>query len=107
MTDESATRFLQDLEAIIHDRLNDPSQSSYTARLACEGIGRVAQKVGEEAVEVAIASVAGNDLDEVKNEAADLIYHLLVLLRVQGITLNEVASLLNDRHQARSGEFKG
>ncbi|MEM7278528.1 MAG: phosphoribosyl-ATP diphosphatase [Pseudomonadota bacterium] len=104
MTDASAAEFLLKLEDIIQARLKDPSQSSYTARLASEGISRVAQKVGEEAVEVAIASVAGTDPDEVKNEAADLIYHLLLLLSVQGISLNEVAALLNGRHQARSGK---
>ncbi len=104
MTDATAAEFLLKLEAIIHARLEDPSQSSYTARLASEGISRVAQKVGEEAVEVAIASVAGTDPDEVKNEAADLIYHLLLLLSVQGISLTDVSALLRERHQARASK---
>ena len=77
----SSNNFLQTLEATINNRLENPSQESYTAALAASGTKRVAQKVGEEAVELALASVAG-DRAEVLNEAADLVYHLLVLLNV-------------------------
>jgi phosphoribosyl-ATP pyrophosphohydrolase len=93
----STENFLQTLETIIADRLANPSQESYTASLAAHGTKRVAQKVGEEAVELALASVAG-DRAEVLNEAADLVYHLLVLLRCQGIVLADVVDTLEDRH---------
>ena len=89
--------FLQTLESTITDRLHNPSGESYTASLAALGIKRVAQKVGEEAVELAIASVDGNR-DEVLNEAADLVYHLLVLLNVQDIRLSDVVENLEARH---------
>jgi len=89
--------FLATLEAIITDRLENPTQESYTASLIALGPKRVAQKVGEEAVEVALATVDG-DREEVINEAADLIYHLLVLLNSQGIQLSDVTAVLESRH---------
>lgn len=95
----STENFLQTLEATITNRLENPSQESYTASLAALGTKRVAQKVGEEAVELALASVAG-DRAEVIDEAADLVYHLLVLLSVQGIRLDDVTDRLEDRHKA-------
>jgi phosphoribosyl-ATP pyrophosphohydrolase/phosphoribosyl-AMP cyclohydrolase len=93
----STENFLKILESTIADRLENPSQESYTANLAASGTKRVAQKVGEEAVELALASVAG-DRSEVLNEAADLIYHLLVLLNTQGIRLADVVATLQTRH---------
>jgi phosphoribosyl-ATP pyrophosphohydrolase/phosphoribosyl-AMP cyclohydrolase len=93
----STENFLQTLESTIADRLENPSQESYTANLAAGGTKRVAQKVGEEAVELALASVAG-DRAEVLNEAADLVYHLLVLLSVQSISLDDVTNVLSERH---------
>ena len=93
----STENFLQTLEATIADRLANPSQESYTASLVAHGTKRVAQKVGEEAVELALASVAG-DRAEVLNEAADLVYHLLVLLNTQGVRLSDVTDTLEDRH---------
>jgi phosphoribosyl-ATP pyrophosphohydrolase/phosphoribosyl-AMP cyclohydrolase len=93
----STENFLKILESTIADRLENPSQESYTANLAASGTKRVAQKVGEEAVELALASVAG-DRTEVLNEAADLIYHLLVLLHTQGIRLADVVTTLQTRH---------
>lgn len=89
--------FLATLEAIIADRLENPTRESYTAGLIALGTKRVAQKVGEEAVEVALAAVDG-DREEVINEAADLIYHLLVLLNSQGIQLSDVTTVLESRH---------
>jgi phosphoribosyl-ATP pyrophosphohydrolase/phosphoribosyl-AMP cyclohydrolase len=96
MTNDS---FLQTLEATIKDRLNNPSTESYTAGLAAMGIKRVAQKVGEEAVELALASVDGNR-EEVLNESADLVYHLLVLLNAQDIEFADVIDVLEARHTA-------
>ena len=89
--------FLTQLEQVIRDRIDNPSQESYTTSLVALGRQRVAQKVGEEAVELALASVDGSD-DEVLNEAADLVYHLLVLLSVRSASLNDVAKLLEARH---------
>jgi len=89
--------FLQTLETTIRDRLGNPSTESYTASLAAMGIKRVAQKVGEEAVELALASVAGNR-EEVLNESADLVYHLLVLLNAQDIEYADVIATLESRH---------
>lgn len=94
MTNDS---FLRTLEATIKDRLNNPSTESYTASLAAMGIKRVAQKVGEEAVELALASVDGNR-EEVLNESADLVYHLLVLLNAQDIEFADVIDVLEARH---------
>ena len=93
----SGIDFLQTLDRVISDRLESGDAASYTQRLAAGGVRRVAQKVGEEAVELAIASVAG-EREQTLAEAADLVYHLLVLLRVQGLSLGEVAALLEQRH---------
>lgn len=95
---KTSENFLQTLEATIADRLENPSQESYTAELAASGPTRVAQKLGEEAVELALASVAG-DRTEVLNEAADLVYHLVVLLHTQGVRLDDVIGTLKARHK--------
>lgn len=97
MTDTSID-FLIKLEDIIADRVANPSNDSYTAQLAAAGVKRIAQKVGEEAVELALASVAG-DREETLNEAADLVYHLLVLLSRQNLRLSDVAATLAARHR--------
>jgi phosphoribosyl-ATP pyrophosphohydrolase/phosphoribosyl-AMP cyclohydrolase len=89
--------FLATLESVIRDRLNNPDSNSYTASLAASGRQRIAQKVGEEAVELALASVAGNQ-EEVIDEAADLVYHLLVLLQTQDLELGQVTARLQERH---------
>lgn len=95
----SGLGFLDTLEQVIGERLAaaDPA-SSYTARLAAEGITRVAQKVGEEGVEVAIAAAAGADDEALAGEAADLVYHLAVLLAMRGLSLDDVAAVLAARH---------
>ena len=92
--------FLTTLEAVIEDRLDNPDSHSYTASLAASGNQRIAQKVGEEAVELALASVAG-DSGDVIDEAADLVYHLLVLLHTQGLDLGRVVTRLQERHSGR------
>lgn len=89
--------FLNTLEKVIIDRLENPDANSYTSSLAAGGDKRIAQKVGEEAVELALASVAG-DRDETLNEAADLVYHLLVLLNHKELRLVDVVKTLEGRH---------
>jgi phosphoribosyl-ATP pyrophosphohydrolase/phosphoribosyl-AMP cyclohydrolase len=86
------------LEQVIADRAEAESGKSYTARLLGEGIRRVAQKVGEEGVEVALAAVAGDRADLVC-EAADLAYHLTLLLNQQGVSWKEVGEELDRRHR--------
>ena len=89
--------FLLTLEDVIRQRLEDRPESSYTAGLAADGDARVAQKVGEEAVELALASVTA-DSDAQLGEAADLVYHLLVLLNYKGLRLSDVVRVLESRH---------
>lgn len=93
--------FLASLQGIIEQRQKEPPEGSYTARLLAEGPKRIAQKVGEEGVEVALAGVAGTD-PELIGEAADLLFHLLVLLRSRGLSLESVVQELRSRHE-RSG----
>ena len=99
--DTTRLEFLHKLEGIIHQRVIDNASESYTATLVAAGDKRVAQKVGEEAVELALAATAG-DRDEQLQEAADLLYHLLVLLKCKSIALDEVVGLLQDRHRPES-----
>lgn len=89
--------FLSTLEAVIAERLKSGDMSSYTASLAASGDKRVAQKVGEEGVELALASVAGSKA-ELLGEAADLVYHVLVLLNTKDLKLADVVRTLEDRH---------
>lgn len=93
----SNLEFLATLEEIIRQRINDMPEGSYTAKLVAQGDKRIAQKVGEEAIELALATVA-SDRDEQLAEAADLVYHLLVLLVSNGISLGDVNELLQERH---------
>ncbi len=93
-----ALSFLTDLETVIAARQHADPKSSYTASLFARGVKRIAQKVGEEGVESALAAMAG-DREELKNEAADLIFHLLVLLRSQDLQLKDVIDVLKARHQ--------
>ena len=88
--------FLLELEAVIRSRAGAAPEESYTARLLGEGIQRVAQKFGEESVELALAA-AGGDPRAVRAEAADVIYHLLVLLEGSGVSLAEVLEELRSR----------
>lgn len=89
--------FLGDLDALIAQRERERPVGSYTTRLFEGGIRRIAQKVGEEGVETALAAVAQEDSD-LLGESADLIYHLLVLLRARGLSLGELEKLLRQRH---------
>lgn len=97
MSDSDLT-FLSTLESIIRERLEGPVDGSYTAHLVARGPQRIAQKIGEEGVELALASVAG-DRDDLLNESADLVYHLLVLLHSRGASLADVVRTLESRHR--------
>ncbi len=95
--DFSSPEFLFYLESVIHDRRLNPSEGSYTNHLFSRGLNRIAQKTGEEAVELVIASKDDNK-DLFLGEAADLMYHFLVLLAQKDCTLGEVVDVLKDRH---------
>ena len=91
--------FLGQLEQVIAGRRNAPPDTSYTASLLASGRQRIAQKVGEEGVELALAGV-GHDRVRVVAETADLLYHVLVLLADREISLREVVQELEQRHRA-------
>lgn len=91
--------FLGELKRVVDGRRGADPASSYTARLLDRGVKRCAQKVGEEGVEVALAATAG-DREELVNESADLLYHLLVVLAASDVDLAEVLAVLEDRHTA-------
>ncbi|SEW22621.1 phosphoribosyl-ATP pyrophosphatase /phosphoribosyl-AMP cyclohydrolase [Chitinophaga sp. YR573] len=89
--------FLCKLESIINDRKNNPSDNSYTSTLFAKGINKIAQKVGEEAVEVVIEAKDDNE-ELFLNESADLLFHYLVLLSAKGYQLADVLTILQQRH---------
>ena len=90
--------WLNHLKAVIRDRKNNPSEKSYTASLFEKGINKIAQKVGEEAVELVIEAMDNND-ELFKGEAADLLFHYLVLLEQRGIDFDEIIDVLRERHK--------
>lgn len=94
----SQQNFLSQLEQVIASRKSDAPEDSYTAHLFSRGTTKIAQKVGEEGVEVALAAVAETKAD-LLGECADLFYHTLVLLQDQNINLSEVMAVLQERHQ--------
>jgi len=93
----TADNFLLQLETIITNRKNNPSEKSYTSSLFAKGINKIAQKVGEEAVELVIEA-KDNDDNLFKNEAADLLFHYLILLQAKGFALNDIVDVLKERH---------
>ena len=93
--------FLRELEAVIGRRMAERPEGSYTARLHSQGPKRIAQKVGEEGLEVALAAVSESD-DKLVGEAADLLYHLLLLLRSRNLRLGHVVAELESRHADRT-----
>lgn len=95
-----AHEFLAQLEKILAERKNASAQSSYTASLYARGTKRIAQKVGEEAVETALAATV-HDREETINEASDLVYHLLVLLQKENLDWATIVANLKKRHLAR------
>jgi phosphoribosyl-ATP pyrophosphohydrolase/phosphoribosyl-AMP cyclohydrolase len=89
--------FLLELESVISDRKNNPTDKSYTSSLFAKGINKIAQKVGEEAVEIVIE--AKDNKDELfLNEGADLLFHYLILLQAKGFKLQDVIEILKQRH---------
>jgi phosphoribosyl-ATP pyrophosphohydrolase/phosphoribosyl-AMP cyclohydrolase len=92
--------FLYQLEQLLASRKTASPESSYTAKLYASGTKRIAQKVGEEGVETALAATV-NDREELTNEASDLIYHLLVLLQDQELDLSKVIGRLRERHEKK------
>ena len=89
--------FLKELQDIIEDRKDNMPEGSYTTSLFEEGINKIAQKVGEEAVEL-IIEAKDNNSDLFLNEAADLIYHMFVLLTEKGYRIEDVVDILEERH---------
>lgn len=96
---------LKDIEATIHDRAQSDDKSSYTNYLLSEGIDKIAKKFGEEAFEVVIGA-KNKDKEEVTSEAADVLYHLSVLLYQSNIKISDVEAVLAKRHQKKNN-FKG
>ena len=97
-TDAAELSFLMRLESTIAQRISDRPEGSYTARLWSEGPTRIAQKVGEEGVEVALAAVTQND-ERLVGESADLLYHLALLLKSRNLSLTTVVRELEQRHK--------
>lgn len=102
---ESRWQFLRELEVLLESRRAADPSSSYTASLFARGTKRIAQKVGEEGVETALAATV-KDKEELKNEAADLVYHLLVLLADADLELADIIGVLKARHEARENQVK-
>jgi len=90
--------FLLQLERIIQARIDHPSDESYVNRMRTKGINKIAQKVGEEAVETVIAALAETQVDFI-NESSDLLFHLLLLIKEKGLRLEDIAKNLENRHQ--------
>jgi len=96
--DEEGSHFLPQLESIISERKNADPSSSYVASLFEKGINKIAQKVGEEAVELVIEAKDSNH-DLFLNESADLLFHYLILLQAKGYQLSDVSKILKQRHK--------
>jgi len=94
--EEPAKGFLYELEKTIHERIDTNDEQSYTNQLFKRGVNKVAQKVGEEAVELVIEA-KDNNMDLFKNEAADLLYHLLILLKMKECRLEDIERVLLER----------
>lgn len=95
---ETAKGFLYQLEQTIHKRIDQDVENSYTNQLYKRGINKIVQKVGEEAVELVIEAKDDN-AELFKNEAADLLYHYLILLKAKGFSLAEIESILKEREK--------
>lgn len=98
--EQTAKGFVYDLQAIINQRIDENDETSYTNKLYKKGINKVAQKVGEEAVELVIEA-KDNDDNLFQNEAADLLYHYLILLKVKGFTFEDIENVLEKRNKSK------
>ncbi len=98
--EETSKGFIYRLEEIISQRIEDDETASYTNKLFRKGINKVAQKVGEEAVELIIEAKDNND-DLFQNEAADLLYHFLILLKAKGFQLEDIEAILEERNKKK------
>lgn len=96
--EETPKGFLYELEKVIEQRITENPEGSYTAKLFSRGVNKVAQKVGEEAVELVIEAKDDN-IDLFKNEAADLLYHYLILLKTKDLKLQDIEAVLKERHK--------
>jgi phosphoribosyl-ATP pyrophosphohydrolase/phosphoribosyl-AMP cyclohydrolase len=96
--EETSKGFIYKLEQIVNQRIDDNVNDSYSNKLFRKGINKVAQKIGEEAVELVIEA-KDNNQELFKNEAADLLYHLLILLKTKTITFSDIEKVLSDRHK--------
>lgn len=96
--DKQSKGFLYELENVIEKRITENPEGSYTSKLFSRGVNKVAQKVGEEAVELVIEAKDDN-IDLFKNEAADLLYHFLILLKTKKLKLEDIEAILVERHQ--------
>jgi phosphoribosyl-ATP pyrophosphohydrolase/phosphoribosyl-AMP cyclohydrolase len=90
--------FLHTLDAVIHDRKSNPQEESYTSGLFRDGLPKISQKVGEESTETIVAALGESD-ERVVSEAADLVYHTLVLLAARGLSLADMEAELERRHK--------
>lgn len=95
---ETPKGFLYELEKVIEQRIADKNEGSYTSKLFNSGVNKVSQKVGEEAVELVIEAM-DNNTELFKNEAADLLYHFLILLKTKELKLEDIEQVLKERHR--------
>jgi phosphoribosyl-ATP pyrophosphohydrolase/phosphoribosyl-AMP cyclohydrolase len=96
--EDPAKGFLYKLEQIVSRRIDENSKDYYTNKIFKQGINKAAQKVGEEAIEL-IIEAKDNNMTLFRNEAADLLYHLLILFKAKGVTLSDIEVVLKDRHK--------
>ena len=105
-SEETPKGFIYELEKVIEQRIEAKTEGSYTSRLFNSGVNKVAQKVGEEAVELVIEA-KDNNIDLFKNEAADLLYHFLILLKTKALKLEDIEGVLKGRHKKESFSDSG
>jgi phosphoribosyl-ATP pyrophosphohydrolase/phosphoribosyl-AMP cyclohydrolase len=101
---QDTNNFLAELEQVIHQRLHNGGNDSYIKSLKEKGLNRITQKLGEETIETIIEAINGEDRRFVE-EAADLLFHYLILLSYKGLSLKEVVSVLESRHQVNPKEL--
>lgn len=102
MNDKQRVHIFEMLAEIIEDRKNNPRENSYTNQLLDAGRNRIAQKVGEEATELIVAVLGNEGREAIVAETSDLLYHVLVLLGEQDISLNEIYDELASRHRIKT-----